>query len=51
MSRRQVENDILLLKPSYVLGQTIISLANKHKAIPYGDCFGVGAGGHFLTAG
>jgi FAD/FMN-containing dehydrogenase len=27
------------------------TLARHGKALPHGDCFGVGAGGHFLTAG
>lgn len=33
------------------MAQTIDLLARHRKAVPHGDCFGVGAGGHFITAG
>ena len=51
MSKRQIVNDILYLEPGCVLGQLVSTLADHRKAVPHGDCFGVGAGGHFLTAG
>jgi len=51
MTRRRIAGDTLFLEPGCVLGQTINILANYRKAVPHGDCFGVGAGGHFLTAG
>ncbi|KAL8396427.1 hypothetical protein RB594_004646 [Gaeumannomyces avenae] len=51
MTGRRVEGDTMYLEPGCVLGQTIHALAAARKAVPHGDCFGVGAGGHFLTAG
>ncbi|WP_130178528.1 FAD-binding oxidoreductase [Cryobacterium sp. SO1] len=51
MTQRRIAGDVLVLEPGCVLGQTIDILARNHKAVPHGDCFGVGAGGHFLTAG
>ncbi|CAG9956720.1 unnamed protein product [Clonostachys rosea f. rosea IK726] len=51
MTKKWVADDILHLEPGCILGQTIDILAKNHKAVPHGDCFGVGAGGHFLTAG
>jgi FAD/FMN-containing dehydrogenase len=51
MTQRRIAGDTLFLEPGCVLGQTINILAKNHKAVPHGDCFGVGAGGHFLTAG
>ncbi|KAH8846612.1 hypothetical protein MCOR27_003820 [Pyricularia oryzae] len=51
MTKRRVAGDVLHIEPGCVLGQTIHTLATAHKAVPHGDCFGVGAGGHFLTAG
>jgi FAD/FMN-containing dehydrogenase len=51
MTQRRIAGDILVLEPGCVLGQTIDILAKNRKAVPHGDCFGVGAGGHFLTAG
>lgn len=51
MTQRRIAGDTLFLEPGCVLGQTINILAKHHKAVPHGDCFGVGAGGHFLTAG
>lgn len=51
MTQRRVEEDILFLEPGCVLGQTIDLLSKHKKVVPHGDCFGVGAGGHFLTAG
>jgi len=51
MTNRRIMNNTLFLGPGCVLGQTIDTLANNRKAVPHGDCFGVGAGGHFLTAG
>ena len=51
MDRRQIKGSILSLEPGCLLGATIDILAKARKAVPHGDCFGVGAGGHFLTAG
>lgn len=51
MTGRRVVDNTLFLEPGCVLGQIVHSLARNHKAVPHGDCFGVGAGGHFLTAG
>ncbi|MBO0878846.1 MAG: FAD-binding oxidoreductase [Mycobacterium sp.] len=51
MTQRRVAGGTLFLEPGCVLGQTINLLAKNRKAVPHGDCFGVGAGGHFLTAG
>ncbi|KAI2622462.1 hypothetical protein GGR54DRAFT_598606 [Hypoxylon sp. NC1633] len=51
MTRRRIENDTLFLEPGCLLGQTINALSKGRKAVPHGDCFGVAAGGHFLTAG
>jgi FAD/FMN-containing dehydrogenase len=50
MTGRRAADNTLFLEPGCVLGQTVYSLARHRKAVPYGDCFGVGAGGHFLTA-
>lgn len=33
------------------MGQVIHTFATNRKILPYGGCFGFGAGGHFLTAG
>ena len=51
MDGRGVSGDTLHLEPGCVLGQIVHTLARNGKAVPHGDCFGVGAGGHFLTAG
>jgi hypothetical protein len=51
MNKRQVIADTLHLEPGCILGQIIGTLAAHDKAVPHGDCFGVAAGGHFLTAG
>ena len=51
MDRRRIVDDTLLLEPGCILGQLISTLADDGKAVPHGDCFGVGAGGHFLTVG
>jgi hypothetical protein len=51
MTGRRVVGNTLFLEPGCILGQTVHSLATHGKAVPHGDCFGVGAGGHFLTAG
>lgn len=51
LDQRRIENDIMTLQPGCILAQTIDLLARHRKAIPHGDCFGVAAGGHFLTAG
>ena len=48
---KKISNDVLVLEPGCILGQIIALLAAHGKAVPHGDCFGVGAGGHFLTAG
>lgn len=47
---RRVE-DTLVVEPGCILGRVVHELAKNRKAVPHGDCFGVGAGGHFLTAG
>lgn len=51
MDKSSVEENTLTLEPGCVLGQTMHTLAEHRKAVPHGDCFGVGAGGHFTTAG
>jgi hypothetical protein len=51
MEKRKIINDILYVEPGCILGQLIGTLQDHGKAVPHGDCFGVGAGGHFLTAG
>ncbi|EFY91082.1 hypothetical protein J3459_011524 [Metarhizium acridum] len=51
MTDSRVDGDVLTLGPGCVLGQTIDILARHGKAVPHGDCYGVGAGGHFTTAG
>lgn len=51
MNRWRMENHRLVLEPGCLLGPTIDVLAKHRKVVPHGDCFGVGAGGHFLTAG
>lgn len=51
MNKASIKEDSLILEPGCVLGQTMSILAQHRKAVPHGDCFGVGAGGHFTTAG
>jgi hypothetical protein len=51
MTKLHFEKDMLVVQPGCCLGQVLICLASRGKAVPHGDCFGVGAGGHFLTAG
>jgi hypothetical protein len=51
MTQRHIVDDILFLEPGCILGQTVHLLSQERKAVPHGDCFAVGAGGHFLTAG
>jgi len=51
MFGRDIEEYVLSLEPGCLLGQVIEILVRHAKAVPHGDCFGVGAGGHFLTAG
>lgn len=51
MVRTRIEHDVMVVEPGCVLGQLIDALWKNGKAVPHGDCFGVGAGGHFLTAG
>ena len=51
MNQRRIVDNTIFLQPGCVLAQTIDLLAKHGKAVPHGDCFGVGAGGHFLTAG
>lgn len=46
-----VAHDTLTLEPGCLLGQVIYTLNKHRKAVPHGDCFDVGAGGHFTTAG
>lgn len=41
----------LVLEPGCILGQVINIFATNRKILLYGNCFGFGAGGHFLTAG
>ena len=47
----RVKDEVLTLEPGCVLGRTVHILAKHGKAVPHGDCYGVGAGGHFTTAG
>ncbi|KAF9729790.1 6-hydroxy-d-nicotine oxidase [Paraphaeosphaeria minitans] len=51
MTGQRITDDVLSIEPGCILGQLVPALASKAKAVPHGDCFGVGAGGHFLTAG
>ncbi|KAJ6436780.1 ATP-dependent DNA helicase tlh1 [Purpureocillium lavendulum] len=51
MNKASIKENSLILEPGCVLGQTMNILAEHRKAVPHGDCFGVGAGGHFTTAG
>ena len=51
MTEIRVEGNTLFVQSGCVLGQIIDVLRKHGKALPHGDCFGVGAGGHFLTAG
>jgi len=51
MANRRIVDDTLFVEPGCILGQLIGTLVDHKKAVPHGDCFGVGAGGHFLTAG
>ncbi|KAG9249574.1 uncharacterized protein F5Z01DRAFT_668886 [Emericellopsis atlantica] len=51
MDKRKIQSDILDVEPGCVLGQTIHVLHESQRVVPHGDCFGVGVGGHFLTAG
>jgi len=51
MTDKRIVGDTLYVEPGCILGRLIDTLAAHGKAVPHGDCFGVGAGGHFLTAG
>lgn len=51
MVKQSIVDDILTVEPGCILGQLIPKLTASGKAVPHGDCFGVAAGGHFLTAG
>ncbi|PVH75937.1 FAD-binding domain-containing protein [Cadophora sp. DSE1049] len=51
MATRKILDDMLYLGPGCLLAHVIDALRRNSKAVPHGDCFGVGAGGHFLTAG
>ncbi|KAL5404072.1 hypothetical protein PMIN04_012666 [Paraphaeosphaeria minitans] len=51
MTGKRITDDALVVEPGCILGQLVPALANRTKAVPHGYCFGVGAGGHFLTAG
>lgn len=51
MTSRNIVGNRLTIEPGVLLGQTINTLANAKKALPHGDCYGVAAGGHFITAG
>lgn len=48
---RRLEGGTLTFETGCLLGHLVHLLAQHGKAVPHGDCFGVGAGGHFLTAG
>ncbi|KAF1971340.1 FAD-binding domain-containing protein [Bimuria novae-zelandiae CBS 107.79] len=51
IANQRIVDNVLFLEPGCILGQLISTLVDHKKAVPHGDCFGVGAGGHFLTAG
>lgn len=51
MTEKRVMDDMLFVGPGCLLGPLALTLARHRKAVPHGDCFGVGAGGHFTTAG
>ncbi|KAH0598241.1 hypothetical protein MHUMG1_03536 [Metarhizium humberi] len=51
MTNQYISNGILVLEPGCLLGRVMHTLATHHKAVPHGDCFDVGVGGHFTTAG
>lgn len=51
MTQRNIAENTLIVEPGCLLGHLITTLQAHEKAVPHGDCFGVAAGGHFLTAG
>ncbi|KAJ2980398.1 hypothetical protein NQ176_g2665 [Zarea fungicola] len=51
MTSRRIQGNTMFLEPGCALGQVLSTLREHRKAVPHGDGFGVGAGGHFLTAG
>lgn len=51
MTSRRIQDNVMFLEPGCALGQVLSTLSEHRKAVPHGDGFGVGAGGHFLTAG
>lgn len=51
MHERRIEGNMLIMGPGCLLAHTVDILRRYGKAVPHGDCFGVGVGGHFLTAG
>lgn len=51
MNKHSIRENVLYIQPGGILGHLIHILAKHRKAVPHGDCFGVGIGGHFLTAG
>ena len=51
MDRCRIEGNQFVVEPGCLLGPIIDVLSKHRKVVPHGDCFGVGAGGHFLTAG
>ena len=51
MNHCEINGNTLSLQTGCILSQIIDVLSKNKKAVPHGDCFGVGAGGHFLTAG
>ncbi len=51
MKECRVDGDTLVVQPGCLLGRVVHRLSLARKAVPHGDCFGVAAGGHFLTAG
>ncbi|QND69152.1 FAD-binding oxidoreductase (plasmid) [Mesorhizobium loti] len=51
MTSACIKDDVLILDPGGILGQTIHYLNKAEKVVPHGDCYEVAAGGHFTTAG
>lgn len=51
MDKKIIDGYILSVEPGCILSQIFHLLAQHNKALPHGDCFGVAAGGHFITAG
>ena len=51
LTRARLIDNVLIMEPGRILGQTVHFLWKAKKALPQGDCFEVAAGGHFTTAG